>query len=105
MGRDTGVDTLTIALIPWSARLRLADLGNGSVRSTAWLNVIGIDSPFHETFGYYADRVDASTATLPRGWKGRLVSLPPGETEGVKGLCSSPTTSPSQSMPPPVRRT
>jgi len=57
---------------------------------TEWLNVIGIDSPFHETFGYYADPVDASTATLPRGWKGRLVSLPPGETEGVKGLCLEP---------------
>lgn len=57
---------------------------------TEWLNVIGVDSPFHETFGYYADPVDVSTATLPRGWKGRLVSLPPGETEGVKGLCLEP---------------
>ena len=55
-----------------------------------WLNVIGVDSPFHETFGYYADPVDVSTATLPRGWKGRLVNLPPGETEGVKGLCLEP---------------
>jgi hypothetical protein len=57
---------------------------------TAWLNAIGVDSPFHETFGYYADPVDVSTATLPRGWKGRLVNLPPGETEGVKGLCLEP---------------
>jgi hypothetical protein len=57
---------------------------------TEWLNVIGVDSPFHETFGYYADPVDVSTATLPRGWKGRLVNLPPGETEGVKGLCLEP---------------
>lgn len=57
---------------------------------TEWLNVIGVDSPFHETFGYYADPVDVSTATLPKGWKGRLVDLPPGETEGVKGLCLDP---------------
>ncbi len=57
---------------------------------TEWLNVIGVASPFHETFGYYADRVDVSTATLPNGWKGRLVNLPPGETEGVKGLCLEP---------------
>ncbi|HVN44996.1 MAG TPA: DUF6036 family nucleotidyltransferase [Steroidobacteraceae bacterium] len=57
---------------------------------TEWLNVIGVDSPFHETFGYYADPVDVSTATLPRGWKGRLVSLPPGDTEGVRGLCLEP---------------
>jgi hypothetical protein len=57
---------------------------------TEWLNVIGVYSPFHETFGYYADPVDVSTATLPRGWKARLVNLPPGETEGVKGLCLEP---------------
>jgi len=63
--------------------------GKRSAR-TEWLNVIGYLSPFHETFGYYADPVDAGTATLPRGWKGRLVDLPPGETEGVRGLCLEP---------------
>ncbi len=57
---------------------------------TEWLNAIGVDSPFHEAFGYYADPVDAATATLPKGWKGRLVNLPPGETEGVRGLCLDP---------------
>lgn len=57
---------------------------------TEWLNVIGQDSPFHETFGYYADPVDEVTATLPKGWKGRLVNLPPGDTEGVTGLCLDP---------------
>jgi hypothetical protein len=57
---------------------------------TAWLNVIGIESPFHETFGYYVDPVDGKTPILPRGWKGRLVNLPPGDTEGVKGLCLEP---------------
>jgi len=57
---------------------------------TAWLNVIGVDSPFHESFGYYADPVDDATATLPKGWKGRLVNLPPGDTDGVKGLCLEP---------------
>src|SRR5919108_5906955 len=57
---------------------------------TEWLNVIGQDSPFHEEFGYYADPVDETTATLPEGWKSRLVQLPPGDTEGVKGLCLEP---------------
>ena len=57
---------------------------------TEWLNVIGVDSPFHENFGYYADPVDLNTATLPQGWKERLVNLPPGETEGVRGLCLEP---------------
>jgi hypothetical protein len=41
-------------------------------------------------FGYYADPVDESTAILPKGWKGRLVNLPPGNTEGVRGLCLEP---------------
>ena len=57
---------------------------------TEWLNAIGVYSQFHETFGYYADPVDEKTAVLPKGWKGRLVTLPPGETEGVKGLCLEP---------------
>jgi hypothetical protein len=58
--------------------------------ATDLLNVIGVDSPFHVNFGYYADPVDATTAVLPRGWKNRLVNLPPGDTGGVKGLCLEP---------------
>jgi len=60
------------------------------VNRTEWLNTIGQDSPFHEAFGYYADPVDATTATLPSGWRARLITLPPGDTEGVKGLCLDP---------------
>jgi len=55
-----------------------------------WLNAIGQDSHFHEQFGYYADPVDESTAVLPKGWKARLVNLPEGETDGVRGLCLDP---------------
>ena len=54
------------------------------------LNFIGVYSRFHETHGYYADPVDESTATLPKGWKGRLVNLPPGDTNGVSGSCLDP---------------
>jgi hypothetical protein len=57
---------------------------------TEWLNAIGVHSPFHESFGYYADPVDETSATLPSGWKSRLVNLPPGDTEGVQGLCLEP---------------
>jgi hypothetical protein len=68
-----------------------ADLiANRNIARTEWLNVIGQDSPFHEQFGYYADPVDEADATLSRGWKGRLVNLPPGDTEGVRGLCLDP---------------
>ncbi|HUN73090.1 MAG TPA: DUF6036 family nucleotidyltransferase [Steroidobacteraceae bacterium] len=52
-----------------------------------WLNAIGYLSPFHETFGYYADPVDVATALLPSGWEDRLVKLAPGDTGGVQGLC------------------
>jgi hypothetical protein len=65
-------------------------IASGSLERTEWLNVIGQDSPFHQEFGYYADPVEEGTATLPPGWKGRLVNLPPGDTEGVRGLCLDP---------------
>jgi hypothetical protein len=57
---------------------------------TELLNEIGVDSPFHQSFGYYADPVDERTATLPKNWKNRLVNLPSIDTEGVKGLCLEP---------------
>jgi hypothetical protein len=57
---------------------------------TEWLGAIGVYSPFHESFGYYADPVDDKTAILPKGWKGRLVNLSAGDTDGVKGLCLEP---------------
>lgn len=65
-------------------------IAKGDATRTEWLNAIGQDSPFHEQYGYYADPVDEGTAILPAGWKGRLVNLPPGDTEGVRGLCLEP---------------
>jgi hypothetical protein len=55
-----------------------------------WLNAISYGSQFHETFGYYADPVDEDTATLPKGWRSRLIDLPPGDTEGVVAQCLDP---------------
>ena len=57
---------------------------------TELLNEIGVDSPFHVTYGFYADPVDEGTAVLPKGWKGRLVNLPAGDTGDVRGLCLEP---------------
>jgi hypothetical protein len=54
------------------------------------LNAIGQESQFHESFGYYADPVDSTTAVLPKDWKGRLVNLPVTNTNGVTGLCLDP---------------
>lgn len=73
------------------ARSAEADLiARKNVDRTEWLNTIGQDSTFHETYGYYVDPVDETTATLPNGWQERLVVLPPGDTEGVIGLCLDP---------------
>jgi hypothetical protein len=101
-GRITG-ETQFIIIGSQSLHGKYPDLADDIVRSaevdlianrdasrTEWLNVIGQDSKFHEEFGYYADPVDRKTATLPKGWKGRLVNLPAGDTEGVQGLCLDP---------------
>lgn len=58
--------------------------------ATELLNEIGVDSLFHVNHGIYADPVDEGTAVLPKGWKGRLVNLPAGDTGGVRGLCLEP---------------
>jgi len=56
----------------------LSDLIDGS---------IGEGSPFHELYGYYAQGVDEKTATLPRGWRKRLVRISNPNTNGITGLC------------------
>jgi len=56
----------------------LADLIDGT---------IGELSPFHETFGYYAHGVEEATATLPEGWKDRLIPLYGDNTRGATGWC------------------
>ncbi len=55
-----------------------ADLIDGS---------IGEDSPFHATFGYYAQGVAETTATLPDGWKTRLIRFRNENTLGFTALC------------------
>lgn len=48
---------------------------------------IGEGSHFHEQFGYYAQGVGESTATLPKGWRKRLVRVKNPNTGGSEGLC------------------
>lgn len=48
---------------------------------------IGELSPFHETYGYYAQGVGERTAVLPDGWELRLVLVP---TPAGTGLCLEP---------------
>ena len=56
----------------------LSDLIDGS---------IGEGSAFHELYGYYAQGVDDKTATLPQGWRKRLLKISNSNTSGVTGWC------------------
>lgn len=60
---------------------RKADLIDGS---------IGEASMFHETFGYYAQGIDRTTAVLPEGWRDRLVRFETPSTNGVVAWCLEP---------------
>ncbi len=55
-----------------------ADLIDGS---------IGEGSPFHSTFGYYAQGVGPETATLEAGWRARLIPIRGPGTRGAVGWC------------------
>ncbi|NIP96985.1 MAG: hypothetical protein GWO24_27555, partial [Akkermansiaceae bacterium] len=59
-------------------RPELSDLIDGS---------IGELSPFDQTFGYYAHGVGEETATLPAGWRDRVIRLENDNTGGTAGLC------------------
>ena len=48
---------------------------------------IGELSPFHDTFGYYAHGIEEGTATLPGGWRDRLVPIRNANTRGATGWC------------------
>jgi Nucleotidyltransferase of unknown function (DUF6036) len=51
---------------------------------------IGELSPFHETFGYYAQGVSVSTAVLPEGWRDRLVLVETASTAPGRGYLLDP---------------
>ena len=51
---------------------------------------LGRYSQFNQTFGYYADGVAPTTATLPAGWETRLVKVSNENTGGAIGWCLEP---------------
>jgi hypothetical protein len=51
---------------------------------------IGELSAYEATFGYYAHGVAEETATLPAGWKERLVPICNENTNGATGWCLDP---------------
>lgn len=51
---------------------------------------IGEESPFHRTFGYYAQGVGEETVVLPAGWRERLVAVRNANTRMATGWCLEP---------------
>jgi hypothetical protein len=51
---------------------------------------LGRYSQFDVTFGYHADGVSPTTATLPAGWESRLVRVCNENTNGAVGWCLEP---------------
>ncbi|AGZ43990.1 hypothetical protein AFR_28645 [Actinoplanes friuliensis DSM 7358] len=56
---------------------------------------IGELSPFHEMNGYYAQGVSVTTATLPDGWRDRLVVVESRSTHPGRGLTLDPHVHPA----------
>lgn len=52
----------------------IARYPDGTSASDRIDGAIGWGTAFHDTYGYYADGVDLSTATFPDGWQGRLLT-------------------------------
>ena len=50
-------------------------------------HIIGELSPFHTAFGYYAQGDGEETATLPPGWRDRLIPVKTTRTRGSTGWC------------------
>ena len=60
---------------------------NRPERATLIDGTIGELSPFHDTYGYYAQGVGAATATLPEDWEARTVIVQNENTRGAKAIC------------------
>jgi hypothetical protein len=51
---------------------------------------VGETSRFHETFGYYGQGVDLTTAKLPEGWRDRLVRFDVVSASPATATCLEP---------------
>jgi hypothetical protein len=62
----------------------------GAAKADQVDGAIGELSPFHETFGYYAQGVSVSTAVLPEGWRDRLLLVETASTAPGTGTRARP---------------
>ncbi len=52
--------------------------------------VIGEESAFHQTYGYYGQGVTLSTAVLPEGWRERLIPFTREDAQPAEAACLEP---------------
>ncbi|WP_370325095.1 DUF6036 family nucleotidyltransferase [Euzebya sp.] len=94
IGSQSILGSFTEEQLPPPAILSIeADLltRDGSPESADLIDgTIGELSPFHDTFGVYAQGVDRTTARLPSGWEDRLVRFERADTGGVVAWCLEP---------------
>ncbi len=62
----------------------------GAAKADQVDGAIGEGSMFQQTFGIYGQGVELSTATLPTGWRDRLVTFDRPDAEPAKARCLEP---------------
>ncbi len=62
----------------------------GAAKADQVDGVIGEGSMFQQTFGIYGQGVELSTATLPKGWRDRLVTFDRPDAEPATARCLEP---------------
>jgi hypothetical protein len=73
-----------VAWMSMEADLAFLDGANGAEKANEVDGAIGELSQFHQTFSYYAQGVDVTTAKLPEGWESRLVPFQPAAAEPAR---------------------
>lgn len=80
-------DLPEVAWLSREADLAFFDLQEGERKADDVDGAIGELSQFDETFSYYAQGVDISTAKLPDGWEQRLVPFEPPSAAPARARC------------------
>ncbi len=80
------LDTADVTAVVGSMEVDLF-IPNDTRKTNLVNGTIGEMSDFHDTFGYFADGVDISTATLPTNWEKRLIKVCNPNTKGITASC------------------
>jgi len=83
-------DLPEVAWLSVEADLAFFDEANGQRKADEVDGAIGELSQFHETYSYYAQGVDLTTAKLPNGWRDRLVAFDRDDAAPARARCLEP---------------